>query len=163
MDVKKKEKIIKQEKKFDYYKISTFVLLGIILIGILAYGFVSYSSYRFEQGVLFGQENTVNLILQNVNKNGYVNVFSGNTSYILVEQNVVVASLISSVINTGKVDLVTNEGNITLVPSVYMEQIKQNTILEILGIVRDKGFVSLYDNVSQVTLVPYVEPGKIQE
>lgn len=163
MDVNKKEKISKKDEQINYYKISTFVLVGIIVLVILTYGFISYSSYRFGQGVELGQENTANYILETVAKNGYVTISSGNSTYLLIEQNVVISSLISSVLNEGKVDLITQQGNITLVPSILLDRTKEDTILEILGIVREKGYVSLYDNESQITLIPYVEPGKVQE
>lgn len=114
----------KQEKNLNYYKISTFVLGGIILLFGVIFLLNIYSNAQLEKGYIQGQQSVFNGILANIEAEGYVSFGEGNTS-------------------------------ITLVPAQMLQMQREQTILEIMKQIEEQGSVQLFNNETELILVPY--------
>lgn len=118
---------MKQQK--NYYKITTYVLIGIVVIAAAIWGFGSYSKSKFTQGALFGQAVAVDTILQNIKQTGQVSIYNEELNltlvpvqYIQVAQEQVILEVINQVAENGYVSLYSNETEVILVPYQPPEQ-----------------------------------------
>jgi hypothetical protein len=117
-----------EKKNLNYYKIITFILVGIILLVLLGFGATSVLSSAYNDGVVFGQQNTVNILLTEVNDKGYIEI------------------------NLGK------NKTLALVPSSMVKNAQEDLVNGILSSVNGKGYVQINDdNNNSVVLVPYQE------
>lgn len=123
---------MKENKNYgnNLYKIATFVLLGLIVISVAFYFFVEYSNSKYTKGVLDGQENAVDIILKSIAKDGSININLPNNKSII------------------------------LVPAQTVDYAKKATILQIMNTVSKDGYVSLYNNETELVLVPYQKETK---
>jgi hypothetical protein len=118
----------KKLKNMNYYKIATYVLLIIIVLIGAFYLLNYYSNVKMTQGAIYGQQTVSNAIFNELNEKGYVTF------------------------NLGE-----NE-SLTLVPSIYVQNAKEQTILEIMDLIEKDGSVTLYNNDTELILVPYTQP-----
>lgn len=116
----------KESKNLNYYKIATFVLVGIILLFGAIFLLNWYGSNNFQNGYFMGQQSVFSGMLANLEKDGYVSFGEGNMS-------------------------------ITLVPAQMLQTQKEQTILEIMKQVETQGSVQLFNNQTELILVPYQE------
>ena len=54
------DKVKKERKRINLYKIATFILVGFIILVLLGFGGVSVLQSAYDDGVVFGQQNAVN-------------------------------------------------------------------------------------------------------
>jgi hypothetical protein len=117
-----------EKKKLNYYKIITFILVGIILLVLLGFGATSVLSSAYNDGVVFGQQNTVNILLTEVNDKGYIEINLGENK------------------------------TLALVPSSMIKNAQEDLVNGILNSVNEKGYVQINNgNNNSVVLVPYQE------
>ena len=76
----------------------------------------------------------------------------------LAGQNEAIDYIVTSLNTQGYVSLTINNQTLTLVPSALLQDTREKTILEILDYVKKEGYVTLYNNETQLILVPYQEP-----
>lgn len=125
------EKIKKEVSKKNYYKISTFALVGLIILVLLGFGGVQILKDSYNNGVIFGQQNAVNILLGEVNEKGFVEVGLGNNR------------------------------SLVLVPSSMIEQGQKELVSGIFNSLNEKGYVQINAGENNsVVLVPYVEPSQ---
>lgn len=121
----------KEKRKFNYYKLFTFILAAVIVIAILAASVVYSNNSSYESGVVFGQENAINVVLKEVSAKGFIEIGVGeNKSVVLVSNNMVTQGqnkLVSDIYNVvskeGFVELKIpgQEGSFVLVPHISGE------------------------------------------
>lgn len=63
--------------------------------------------------------------------------------------------VLQSLDTDGYVPLTLGNQTIALIPSQMLQVTKEQTILEIMAQVQDNGYVTLYSNSTEITLVPY--------
>ena len=120
------EKIKKEKKKVNYYKVATFVLVGIILLVLLGFGTSSVLSGTYNDGIVAGQNNAVQILLNEVNEKGFVEIGLGdNKSIVLVPngfgEQKIVDGIMSALNEKGYVQINNGENNsVVLVP--YQEE-----------------------------------------
>jgi hypothetical protein len=66
--------------------------------------------------------------------------------------------IVKSLEEVGYVTITIGNQTINLVPAESIQLAREQTILEIMNYIKKEGFVSLYDNETEVILVPYQEP-----
>ncbi len=122
------DKIKKEKKKLNYYKIATFILVGIIVLVLLGFAGTSVLKGAYDEGIIFGQQNAVNVVLNEVNEKGFIEINLGDNQ------------------------------SVVLVPSSMIQQGQQELVTGIFTSISEKGFVQINtgDNNSLV-LVPYVK------
>jgi hypothetical protein len=104
------EKVKREKKRINFYKFTTFVLVGLILVVVLGFVGVSMLSSAYDEGIVDGQQNAVSILLNEVNEKGFVDINLGeNKSVVLVprglgEQNMV-NGIISSINDNGYVEI----------------------------------------------------------
>ena len=125
MEAKNKEK----KNPINYYKISTFVLLGILVLFGINYGINSYGSSKFNQGVLTGQQSTFGTLLNELSSKGYVSIQGDNLSVVLVPSNSIqvaqeqtIMTIIDTVEKNGYVSISNNNSEVILVPYQQPEE-----------------------------------------
>jgi len=112
-----------KEKERNVYKITTYVLLGIILLIFISFLFMYYSNLKFNQGFYAGRNNAVGEVIQNVIDKGSVKIYSEDLNLTLVPQEYItlgqenlVKSIYENVKNNGYVTLNLYNETLTLVP-----------------------------------------------
>lgn len=68
-------------------------------------------------------------------------------------QNQTINVLLGTIANSGSVTIGLPEGSVTLVPSQAIQVSQEQVILEILNRINSEGFVTLFNEDTQVTLV----------
>lgn len=76
----------------------------------------------------------------------------------LVGQNEAVDYIVTSLNTQGYVTLTIGNESLSLVPSTSLQQSREQTILEIMNYIKKEGYVTLYNNETELVLVPYQEP-----
>jgi hypothetical protein len=56
-------------KERNFYKFTTYTLIIFIFLGFLGYSLVQAQTQAFENGISFGQENAINIILKELSEN----------------------------------------------------------------------------------------------
>jgi hypothetical protein len=121
---KQKEEPAKQKIKQnnDIYKYITFTLVALIIIAGLFYAFTSYSSYRFTQGAIYGQQVTLQATLNSIEQNGYLSITNNNQTLNLVPAESIelakkqtIIEIMELVKENGYVNLYNNETEIILI------------------------------------------------
>jgi hypothetical protein len=56
-------------KEKNYYKYTTYILIIFIFLGFLGYSLIQSQTKAFENGIKFGQENAINIILKELSEN----------------------------------------------------------------------------------------------
>lgn len=118
-----------KKKEKNIYKISTYVLAAILVIATLLFIVNYYNQKAFNDGILVGQQSTMNTLISEVNTKGYVEI-----------------------IKDGE-----NE-SLALVPSQLIKKAQEDLISEILKNVEEKGYVGIYKEEEELILVPYIAP-----
>jgi len=115
---------MKEKKNINYYKIITFVLLGLIIIVGSFFGIKSYGNYKYETGVKYGEQFVFEGIVNNIKSNGYVSFGQDNETMTLVSSEIlrqqkeqIVIDIMNNVQQQGAVKLFYNETEITLIPA----------------------------------------------
>jgi hypothetical protein len=117
-----------EKKNLNYYKITTFILVGTILLVLLGFVGTSVLSSAYDDGVVFGQQNTVNILLNEVNDKGYIEINLGENR------------------------------TLSLVPSSMIKNTQEELVDVILSSVTEKGYVQINTgNNDSIVLVPYQE------
>jgi hypothetical protein len=117
-----------EKKNLNYYKITTFILVGTILLVLLGFVGTSVLSSAYDDGVVFGQQNTVNILLNEVNDKGYIEINLGENR------------------------------TLSLVPSSMIKNAQEELVDVILSSVTEKGYVQINTgNNDSIVLVPYQE------
>jgi hypothetical protein len=114
---------MKNTNETNWYKVATFILVGVIVIFGIYYAISSYGNSKYESGVLDSQNQLVYYIVNSVAKNGFM-------TFALPE------------------------GNMTVVDSNALAYTQQQTIMTIMKEVDKNGYVVLYNNQTQLVLVP---------
>lgn len=114
--------MVKEKKVLNYYKISTFALIGVLVIVGLFFAFNSYSNYKFAQGASYGHDVAINDLLGFLSKDGYVTIFVGENNLTLVpsqfavyQKEKTISDIMSLVKENGYVNLYNNESEVILV------------------------------------------------
>lgn len=116
------EKVKKEKKKINFYKITTFILVGLILLILLGFGATSILTGAYNDGIVDGQANAVNILLTEVNEKGFVEIGVGNNKSVILVPNglgeqKLVGEIFSSLTENGYVQINTDENNsVVLVP-----------------------------------------------
>lgn len=110
---------MKQES--NYYKYTTYGLIIIIFLGILSYLLIQAQSNAYLEGIEFGKENTLNVILTEIEGTGkaIIQTPEGNISLIPVSyHNNELLGYTQSIIDTaneqGYITLISGEEQVTL-------------------------------------------------
>ena len=121
------EKVKKEKKKINFYKITTFILVGLILLILLGFGATSILTGAYNDGIVDGQANAVNILLTEVNEKGFVEIGVGNNKSVILVPNglgeqKLVGEIFSSLTENGYVQINTDENNsVVLVPYQKIE------------------------------------------
>ena len=114
-----------KKKNVNYYKISTLVLVAVLVIVGGYFLYMSHVQNVASKNQALGQQQAADLILRNVAQ-------KGQFTFQLTENK-----------------------TLTLVTLNDARKVRENTILEIFNYVEEEGSVTLYNNETQMTLVPY--------
>ncbi len=115
---------MKKDSNHNIYKVSTFVLLGLIVLVGIYFGMNSILNSKYEQGLSDGSIKTVNNILSGVVNQGYI-------TFNLGENNTV-----------------------TLVPAQQIGVAQEQLIQTILTTIKTQGYIRVYNETHEVILVP---------
>ncbi len=74
-------------RKINYYKYSTYLLLALLIVGGLFYSHISIKHEAYEKGILFGQENTVDIILKKISNDGKITIETKGGNITLLPQS----------------------------------------------------------------------------
>ncbi|MFW6285715.1 MAG: hypothetical protein ACOC16_00930 [Nanoarchaeota archaeon] len=126
-----REKIKKQRTKnqkteeINYYKITTFILVFFLVI-LCGYIFYSINIQNIAtKNQEYGRQQTLNNIIANIEQNQQVTIHYNQND------------------------------SVTLIPISLAYQVREDTILEIIDYIEKEGVVSLYNNETKFTLIPY--------
>lgn len=121
------EKIKKEKKRFNIYKLITFILVSLILLVVLAFGAIKILDNTLGEGIVAGQENAVNLILTEVGEKGYIEINVGNNQTVTLvskglESQLLINDIFTAIDEKGFVQIRKDENNsVVLVPYVAEE------------------------------------------
>lgn len=115
-------------KNLNYYKIATYSLLTVVILISAFFLLNYYGNAKINQGAILAQQAIGNTIFAELNEKGYITF------------------------NLGE-----NE-SLTLVPSAYVQKAREETIIEIMDLVKKEGSITLYNNETQLILIPYEQP-----
>lgn len=110
------------KKRFNVYKLITFILISLILLVVLAFGAIKILDNTLSEGVMVGQENAVNIILNEVNEKGFIDINLGNNQSVTLvpkglESKYLVNDIFNSVNGKGFVQISADANNsLVLVP-----------------------------------------------
>lgn len=112
-----------EKKSRNFYKLTTYLLLIVIIVVVTYYTFGVYSTTKFNEGVIYGQQLTGNYAVQTLNENGYLPLTLGNQTIALVPSQMLqvakeetILEILSYVEENGYVSLFINETEVILVP-----------------------------------------------
>jgi len=115
---------MEKKKVINYYKIATFLLLGLIIISVTFFGINKYGEYKYQNGVKYGEQFVFEGIVNNVNSNGYVSFGQDNKTVTLIsietlekQKEQIILDIVKSVSTQGAVKLFYNDTEIILVPA----------------------------------------------
>lgn len=113
---------MKSKKEFNYYKISTFILIGLILVLGLVYLLNSYMNYKYEKGIEYGKNVAIDSILNFILKEGSVTIFTNQGNFTLVpsqfaqyQKEKTILDIMNLVNENGYVSLYNNESEMILI------------------------------------------------
>lgn len=75
----------------------------------------------------------------------------------LTGQNEAIDYIVNSLNTQGYVTLSINNQSFSLVPSISLQQSREQTIIEIMQYIEKEGYVTLYNNDTELVLIPYQE------
>ena len=108
-------------EKVNYYKYSTYALILVLILGGILYSHISIKNQAYERGIMFGQENAVTIILNEISSEGEITIETGSGNVTLIPLVSYTNGLIdytNSIIETaqeqGYVTLRTNEREVSL-------------------------------------------------
>jgi flagellar basal body-associated protein FliL len=121
----------REKQNLNYYKITTMVLIAILVLVGVYFLYSIHISNVSQESQIYGQKQVINSMIQSVSQNGQVTFNLGENQ------------------------------SLTLVPVSAARQVRESTILEIFNYVEKEGAVTLYNNETELTLIPY--EGNTQE
>ncbi len=107
------------------YKTITFILIGIIILGGVIFTFNYFQKSKFEEGIIYGQENTIKIILSEINQKGFIDIPVYNETYRLVSagliplaQEEILIGILKSIQEKGYVEIQDDTGSLILIPYI---------------------------------------------
>ncbi|MFW5704724.1 MAG: hypothetical protein ACOCXG_02670 [Nanoarchaeota archaeon] len=122
---------MKEKSNSSMYKILTIIFGAIIVLGLGYFVVNSYATSKFQEGVVYGRVEVLNMLVGNVAQNGQVGIPLENGTLTLVP-----------------------------VQSVQLGQQQgyELALQELLNTISEDGSVTIYNNETQMTLAPVQIP-----
>lgn len=124
---------MKEKNNKNYYKYTTYILLGLILLTGVIFGYNIHSQTTYTKGVEFGQQNAVSIILNEISQDGFIDINTTNGTQRIVNaqlvqyaQEEVILQIIDEISQNGAVNIYSQEQNLTLVEYVPENNFQQN-------------------------------------
>lgn len=141
--MEKEEKFNKKivDKKPNYYKYSTFVLLGLIIISLMFFGLVKMNQNTYIKGVEFGQLNAVNIIVNEVNSKGSISINTSDSILTLVDSNLIdlakeetLLEIVQEIKTNGAVSIYNQEEDLILIEYLAPSNFENDSFNESLSL-----------------------------